>query len=358
MLCLPARLAEVLEAGHLATEVGSGNGGADGAEGVLEEGIDLDAFVELGGAYLDVGGVDGAVVRLGGGEGDAPGPDGVLVLVGVDAGVDDVIEEIVHDAGEDLGGDHAVQGADEDGLLGVESLGGGAYVVGVGDDPGDDLNLSDLLGPLSPRVEFVVVVAAAAELLAAVGEERADGVLLVEDDVDVAGALAARRRLDGRASVTCLLARPLHAAGAEVAEAGEESRLRDVPGDTADEDFAGVDGAGAGGIAWREGVLPDAGGSLEHVLGVDAGGGGSVAAGVSVEEVGVGEEGEEGGGIDAVGEELGGGGVGLAGHGVDPFLLGLQLAALVADAGCECESGGSGGCVGGEDGRSGERRRR
>jgi len=44
------------------------------------------------------------------------------VLVGVDAGVDDVVKQVVHDVSETLGTQHAMQGANEHGLLRLQPV--------------------------------------------------------------------------------------------------------------------------------------------------------------------------------------------------------------------------------------------
>lgn len=66
---------------------------------------------------------------------------GVLVLVRVNASVHDASEQVVHDAGQRLGVQHAMQCADKHRLTGVQTLGGAAHIVTVGDHPGDHLHL-------------------------------------------------------------------------------------------------------------------------------------------------------------------------------------------------------------------------
>lgn len=59
---LPARATEVSEAGHVAAKVGTGGGLADAARRILEERIDLNFLVELGGLDLHEGRFDGLEV--------------------------------------------------------------------------------------------------------------------------------------------------------------------------------------------------------------------------------------------------------------------------------------------------------
>lgn len=63
------------------------------------------------------------------------------MLVRVNASIHNSSKEVVHDAGEGLGVQHAVQCTHKHRLAGVQTLGGAAHVVAVGDHPGDHLYL-------------------------------------------------------------------------------------------------------------------------------------------------------------------------------------------------------------------------
>ena len=73
-------------------------------------------------------------------EGDSARPVGIFELVRVEPRVDDAAEQVVEDDGEGLGGHHAVQRAHEHSLLRVQPRRLAADVVGVGENPWDDLN--------------------------------------------------------------------------------------------------------------------------------------------------------------------------------------------------------------------------
>ena len=73
-------------------------------------------------------------------EGDPTRAGGVFELVRVEPRVDDAAEQVVEDDGEGLGGHHAVQRAHEHSLLRVQPRRLAADVVGVGENPRDNLN--------------------------------------------------------------------------------------------------------------------------------------------------------------------------------------------------------------------------
>ena len=82
-------------------------------------------------------------------EGDPARPDGVFELVGVEPRVDHAAEQVVEDDGEGLGGHHAVQRAHEHSLLRVQPRRLAADVVGVREDPWDNLNFLQKHEPMS-----------------------------------------------------------------------------------------------------------------------------------------------------------------------------------------------------------------
>ena len=100
----------------------------------------MDFLAEARSLDLDEGRPDSLHVGEPVVEGDSARPDGVFELVGVEPRVDDAAEQVVEDDGESLGGHHAVQRAHEHSLLRVQPRRLAADVVGVGENPWDDLN--------------------------------------------------------------------------------------------------------------------------------------------------------------------------------------------------------------------------
>ena len=210
-------------------------------------------------------------------EGDAPGADRVLVLVGVEAGVYDLAEDLVHDLGEALGVEHAVQGADEYGRLGVDLGRQHARLVLrhvarvllipryhfhlLGLAPLRLLLLLLLLMLLSSLLRggrigggggggertgrnddcVVVVFAAVLLLLAAVEQHALHGRLVLVYDVDVAGRAALLRLAYGRdARMLGILARYLQLHRSVLVQRLDERLLVDVPRQAAEEHLARV----------------------------------------------------------------------------------------------------------------------
>ena len=97
-------------------------------------------FPEARGFNTDAGCADCLLVGDPVVEGDSARPGGIFELVRVEPRVDDAAEQVVEDDGEGLGGHHAVQRAHEHSLLRVQPRRLAADVVGVGENPRDNLN--------------------------------------------------------------------------------------------------------------------------------------------------------------------------------------------------------------------------
>ena len=241
----PTAPAKVLEAGDLAAEVGALTEAARRTERVFQVRVHLHLLCESRRLDLDEGGRDGLHVAPRVVERHPAGSDRVLPLVRVDAGVHDAAEEVVEDLAQPLGGQHAVEGAHEHGLLRVQHSGLDLDEIGVLHAPGDDLHL--LVAHAAGRqfeVPRVVRAAGVAhgvvELLS--GRTRAQQVLdlrgVLEDHVEIAfghdrDVLVVALPVGD----VVLFARPLNANLAKVPERLHQDGLGHVPRNPAQKDL-------------------------------------------------------------------------------------------------------------------------
>jgi len=225
---LPATVTEIVEANSLSAEVRALLHCTHTAQCILQVWVNLNFLAEPRSLDLNEGSRHGLHVACFVVEGDATRPNRILVLVCVKAGVDNTLEQVVEDDCEGLSRHHAVESSHEDGLLRVQSGRTAADVVGVRQDPGNDLDLL-VLGFGPPTGDLVVVRVPSVEVLTAFSQEVLDILLVREDEVQVAL---------GRGGVVS--PRPLHSHLTELGETLNESLLGDVPGDSSQEYLGGV----------------------------------------------------------------------------------------------------------------------
>merc|ERR1719315_781019 len=226
MVKIPATMAEVVEATQIPTEVWALLHATHGAKRVLKVGIYLDLLAESGRLDLDESRSHSLHVASAVVESYPARADGILKLVSVQPRVHHATEQIVKDQSKALGSHHAVQGSHEDCLLWVKTRRGTPDVVGIGQDPGNNL---DFLGSHPPTGYLVIVAVPGVVVLGALGQEVGHIPFLLEYQVQVASWWRG-----------VISARPLDPHFSKLCESLDQSKLGDIPGNTSQEYFGRV----------------------------------------------------------------------------------------------------------------------
>jgi len=226
VLRVPTRAAVILETVQIAAVVGALAQIAVAAEGILQVGVHLDLLGELGGLDFNEGGADGLHVGVVVVEHHSARTDGVLVLIRVDAGVDDALEEILENVGEGFGAEHSMKGANEDGFSRIESCGGTPHIGRISNNPRNDLHL--LITHSLGGYLVIPGTAARPEILRTGQKQVAYLLFIVENNVEIAFGHTGH-----------VFARPFDTYWSKRTESLDQILLGDVPGYPAEEDLDG-----------------------------------------------------------------------------------------------------------------------